>query len=124
MSSRPYLKPFKVVTDGDMSDDIVSKPTIISNVSMISYDVSWTGTSPVGTVSVEISNTYSENVDGSVRDAGNWTALPLGGSVAVSGDSDSGAIDIDASGFNAVRFKYTSTSGVGTMNVTVSGKVS
>lgn len=123
MSSRPILSPFQVITDGSMAASITSAPTIIQNVSMVSYDISWTGTAPVGVMSVEVSNTYSQNVDGSVRNAGSWTALTLSSAPAVSGSTGSGFIDLEALSAFAVRLVYTRTSGVGTMNATISGKV-
>ena len=50
MSSRPFLKPFQAIKDGDMSADITSTPTIITNSSMVSYQVTWSGSTPVGNV--------------------------------------------------------------------------
>lgn len=90
---------------------------------MISYDISWTGSTPVGVMSVEVSNTYSQNGDGTVRNAGNWTTLTLSATPTVSGNTGNGGIDVDATGFYAIRLKYTRTSGTGTMNATINAKV-
>jgi hypothetical protein len=90
---------------------------------MISYDCSWTGTSPVGTITVQSSNTYSQNAAGVVQNAGDWNTLPLSGTASVSGNTGSGVVDVTASGLYAVRLVYTPASGTGTLNVTVSGKV-
>lgn len=122
MASRPILTPYPVVLDGDMSDDITSDITILTNLSMISYDISWTGTSPIGTISAQVSNSYSKNADGSTRDEGNWTTLP-GTSAAITGNSGSGFMEIDAAGAYAIRLFYDRTSGVGVLNVKVNGKV-
>lgn len=91
---------------------------------MISYDISWVGSTPVGVMSVEISNTYSQNGDGTVRNPGNWTTLPLSATPSVSGSPGNGFIDVEALGAYAIRIIYTRTSGTGTMNITISGKVS
>lgn len=123
MSSRPQAGPFSVITNGDMSGNITSKPTIIQKLSMIGYDISWTGTAPVGTMSVQVSNTYSENADGTVRNAGNWTTLTLSSPTPVSGATGNGFIDVDATGAYAMRLVYTRTSGTGTMNATITAKV-
>ncbi len=126
MASRPLIKPFQVITNGNMGSNITSTPTIIDNISMISYDISWAaGTSPVGTLSVEVSNTYSQNADGSVRNAGNWTTLVLatGDDPDVSGNSGHGFIDVAATGANAIRLVYSRTGGQGTMQAYVSCKV-
>lgn len=90
---------------------------------MLSYDISWAGTAPVGVMSVQVSNTYSQYADGTVRNAGNWTTLTLSAPPAVSGNTGNGFIDVDATGAFAIRLVYTRTSGVGTMNATISGKV-
>lgn len=124
MSSRPQFNPFPVITNGDMTTTLVSIPTVIQKLSMLSYDVSWSGVSPVGNISLQVSNTYSQNEDGSVRNAGNWNTVPLTGTTAVSGNTGNGFVDVDAQGAYAVRLVYTPVSGTGSLNATVNGKVS
>ncbi len=131
MSSRPQAGPYPVIggtlpnaVSGSMAANITSKPTIIQKLSMIGYDISWTGTSPVGVMSIQVSNTYSENADGSVANAGNWTTLTLSTTPSVSGNSGNGFIDVDATGAYAIRLIYTRTSGTGTMSATIAAKVS
>ena len=102
---------------------VITEPTIISNVSMVSYDISWSGSSPVGVITIQVSNSYSENADGSVRDAGNWTTLTLSAPTNVSGNTGNGFIDIDATAGYAVRLVYTKVSGSGNLNVIICGKV-
>lgn len=121
-ATRAPLKPHSVITNGDMSGSITSDVTIIQNLSLIGYDISWTGSSPVGAMSVQISNTYSLNPDGTVRNAGNWTTLTLSAATNVSGNSGNGFIDVELTGANAIRLVYTRTSGTGTMNATIAAK--
>lgn len=130
MSSRPQLDPFPVIggtqanpVSGDMSASITSKVTIIQKLSMLSYEVVWSGATPVGLISVQASNDYSQNADGSVKNTGNWTDLPLSIAPAVSGNTGSGFIDIDSHAGYALRLVYTRASGTGTMTVTATGKV-
>lgn len=123
MSSRPLLKPHLVVTNGSMSANITSDPTIIQMLSMISYHVTWAGTSPVGEITVEVSNDYSLNPDGTTRNTGTWNTLPLSSDCLINTNTDEGFIDIDANAGYALRLVYTRTSGTGTMQVTVNGKV-
>jgi hypothetical protein len=124
MSSRPLIKPFQVITNGSMSSSIISDVTIIDNISVISYDISWSGTSPVGTMSVQVSNTYRENANSTaVAVAGDWTSLPLSSTPSIASNSGNGAIDIDVTGFNAIRLVYNFISGTGTMNAWLSAKV-
>jgi hypothetical protein len=131
LSTRPQIKPFQVVVNGDMSANITSTPTIISNLSRLSYGISWSGTSPVGTLSVQASNDYALNPDGrTAANAGTWNTLTFmsGGSavqsIAVSGNTGNGFIDIGPCGAYALRLVYTKTSGTGTLQATVVGKVS
>ena len=106
-----------------MAGSITSAVTIIDNKTLIGYDISWTGTSPVGVMSVEVSNTYSQNPDGSVRDAGNWTTLTLTTPANVTGNTGNGFIDVDITAAYAIRLVYTRTSGTGTMQAYVTAKV-
>ncbi len=124
MSSRPQFSPHSVITNGNMAGSLTSEVTIVQKLSMISYDISWAGTSPVGAMSIQVSNTFTQNGDGSVRTAGNWTTLVLSSTTNVSGNTGNGFIDVDATGAYAIRLVYTRTSGTGTLNATISAKVS
>lgn len=106
-----------------MSADITSKVTILQNMSMISYAVSWTGTAPIGVMGVQVSNDYSQNGDGTVRNPGTWTFITLSPAPAVSGDTGTGFIDIVQTAAFAMRLVYTRTSGTGVMQATIIGKV-
>lgn len=125
MSSRPILAPYKVIDNQSMASIITSKPTIVSNISMIAYEVTWAGTAPMGTISVQVSNSYAVNDQGGVAVNVNvvWTTLPLSASTAVSGNSGTGFIQIPNLSAHAIRLVYTPTSGTGTLNAIVSGKV-
>lgn len=122
MSSRPILSPFSVITSGDMSSDIISAVTVIQTNSMVSYDISWVGDAPVGIMEVQVSNTYTQNGDGTPRNPGNWTTITLSTTPTVSGDTGNGAIDIDATAFYAIRLVYVATSGDGVMQAVIAGK--
>lgn len=129
MSSRPILQPQQVIggnssVSGTMTGNITSLVTIISNMSMMSYEYTWAGTSPVGSISVQVSNDFSLNSNGSVRNAGSWSTLPLSASTPVSGNTGTGFIDIDQLGAYAIRTVYTFVSGTGALTATYKGKVS
>lgn len=124
MASRPIIAPFSVITNRSMAATITSAVTVIQNTSMVSYDISWTGSSPVGSMSVQVSNTYAQNAAGGVLNAGNWTTLTLSATTNVSGNSGNGFIDVLATAGYAIRLVYTRVSGTGTMNATIAGKVS
>lgn len=122
MSSRPTFRPYSVITNASMTSQVISQVTIIDNLSQIGYDISWTGT-PNGTFTVQVSNTYKQNPDGSVKVAGNWTTVTLSSATNAVGSPGNGYIDIDAMSANAIRLVYTPASSTGTLNAVISAKV-
>lgn len=131
MSSRPQFNPAPVITNGDMSQaSLTSLITIIQKLSMVSYSVSWAGSSPVGSIAVQVSNDYSQNMAGQVSNPGTWNTLTfnLNGSpvtsLPVSGNTGVGFADIDQTAAYAIRLVYTKVSGTGTLQATVNAKVS
>lgn len=123
MASRPILSPYLIINGASMAATITSPPTIVQNMSMISYDISWTGSSPSGVIYAQSSNTYSQNADGTVANAGDWNNLPLSTPATVSGNTGSGVIEIDATAMFAIRIQYVPVSGTGSLSATVTGKV-
>lgn len=122
MASRPIFTPYSVITNGDMSASITSAVTILTNLSKISYSCTWAGTTPVGAVTVQVSDDYSQNGQGTVLNAGTWNDLPLSATCSVSGNTGNGGIDIASISFYAIRLVYTRASGIGTFNCLISGK--
>jgi hypothetical protein len=106
-----------------MTSTIHSEPLHIEMLSFVGFDISWTG-SPTGTFSVEVSNTYTLNADGSPGKPGNWTALTLSAAVTASGSPGNAFIDIDAISAAFIRLTYTPSSGTGTLNAVATAKVS
>lgn len=129
MSFRPLIKQFNAIVDGDMSAGIVGEASIIQNISMLSYAFSWDGSGVDGEISVEVSNDYAENADGSVKNAGTWATLTLqynGSSVteiAINTDTGNGMVDIFQTGAYAIRPRYTRIGGTGTLQAVMNGKV-
>ncbi len=129
MSTRTNLPPQLVITNGSMAANITSNPTILLSLTGCSYGVSWTGTSPVGTLAVQVSDDYALNANGTVKNAGTWNTLTLdvGGtavtSIPVTGNTGSGYIEIERTNAYAIRLVYTFGSGVGTLNARITAKV-
>lgn len=123
MSSRPQFNPYPVILDGDMSGNLVSEVTVVQKLSLVSYACSWTGASPVGAVSVQVSNDYSQNMDGTVKNPGTWNTLPLSAPTGVTGNTGNGFIDLDANAGYAMRLLYTAASGTGVFQAIVTAKV-
>lgn len=130
MSTRSNARPFPVIINGDMSlASIISKPTVLQSLTIASYSYSWAGSGISGTISIQVSNDYSINADGTVNNAGTWVAVPIasGGttanSVVLTGNSGEGFIE-GGSGAYAVRTVYTRVSGTGSLQAIFVGKVS
>lgn len=129
MSTRPQLSQIPVITNGDMSGSLTGKPSIVDKLSMMSYSFSWSGTSPVGTVSIQVSNDYALGANGQVSNAGTWSTLALqyNGStvstIAITGNTGNGLVDIFQTGAYAIRPIYTFGSGVGSLQVVFNAKV-
>jgi|ERR1019366_6402085 hypothetical protein len=122
MASRPILSPQQVITNGDMTSTVTSLVTILQTTGKASYDISWTGT-PTGTFNVQVSNTYTQDSSGQPANPGNWTTLTLSAPTLASGSSGNGFIDVTVTGAYAIRLQYAATSGTGTLNATIAGKV-
>lgn len=132
MSTRYQAGPFAVISAGAMVSNITSLVTIIPSLSMPSYSYSWSGSSPVGTIAVQISNDYSVLPNGNVNNAGTWTSIycnfngssTLANSVAVSGNTGTGFIDVPLTGAYAIRTIYTASTGTGSLTSLINCKVS
>lgn len=113
-----------------MAGNLISLPTILQSLTKIAYALSWTGSTPVGSASIQFSNDYSLNPNGTVNNTGTWTTaeLSVNGAastlVPVTGNTGTAFIDIDVTGAYASRLIYTAGSGTGSLNVIVNGKVS
>lgn len=121
MSSRPILKPFKIFDGVSLGGNATSDVTIIQSFAYVGFTIAWTGT-PAGTFAVQVSNDYSIDPSGEVKDAGTWTALTLSSTPTAAGSSGNDYVDIQGISSYAIRLVYTRTSGTGTVNATICGK--
>lgn len=80
----------------------------------------WTGSSPVGTLDVQVSNDHQEN-GGVVTNAGTWTSI-YASPQAISGNSGNIFLNVAAISAAFVRFVYTKTSGTGTLKLYFNGR--
>lgn len=130
MSQRTVLRPVTLPTIDMSQASSASTATVLQGLSMANYSVSWTGATPVGTLSLEFSDDYALSPNGTVLNAGTWNIAPVlvdgatvETTVAISGNTGNGMFDVTATGAYAVRLLYTRSSGSGTMTIVVSGKV-
>lgn len=129
---RPLISQNSVITNGSMATTQTSAVTPLKGISILSYAYVWSGTSPVGTVTVQVSNDYAVSANGlAVTNAGTWNTIPFvnaaGATVtsfAISGNTGNGFVDVVLTGAYAVRTVYTAGSGVGTIQVIANARVS
>lgn len=111
MGRKSVLEPYQIVSAGDMSSSFTGPETSVKNLDQITYEVIWSGTSPVGTIEIQTQ----------VKDVWQAIALPT---ISVSGNTGNHLITINAaSHFQKLRLAYVRTSGTGTMQVNIIGAV-
>lgn len=104
-----FLFNQQLVTDEDMNSDITSSSVDISEARSICAQIYWSGTSPIGNFYIQGSN-----------DDNNWANASSAS--AVSGNSGSLLINLDAPAFRFARIYYDNTSGTGTLQGLLSAK--
>lgn len=111
MGRKSVLEPYSIVSAGDMSASITGPETSVKNLDQITYEVVWSGTSPVGTIEVQTQ----------VKDVWQAIALPT---IGVGGNTGNHLITINsASHFQKLRLVYNRSSGTGSMTVSIIGAV-
>lgn len=114
--------PVRLLTNGDMSGNLISNGINLNQVFMFSIQAIFTG-APVGTLKLQISNddvpvgALGQNPAINVV---NWTDY-TGSSSAVAAAGDFMWIVSDG-GYQWVRAVYTFTSGTGSLNIEYNGK--
>lgn len=80
------------------------------------------GTAPAGTLQVQTSLDYDENISRVVVNAGNWVQLPLSPSPSIMGSADTIFIDLNQIPGTFLRIVYTKTSGNGLLDAYITAK--
>ena len=117
MGRKNVVKSHSMFDAVDISTNQTSESTNVLNLDKASIQVNWSGTSPVGVLEIEATNQDPEN-SSSV-----WRSLDLGAVVNISGNTGEHDIILNEIPFWAIRLKYTSTSGTGSLNATLTMKV-
>lgn len=115
MSRKNVIQPYRLVTNGSTGATFTSSVINLPWLDNICIESAWTGTA-VGTIKVEGSS--SGNVYEFLKDV-------VGNDIqhTVSGVADNGMFDLNQLSFNYLRVVFTRTSGTGTINIWVSGKM-
>lgn len=120
MGRKNAILPFKAIDAGDMSADITSEVTDMMFQDNALYQVSWSGTTPVGELFVEVTNDdYLLNPSTAV-----WSRLDFGSSITVSGNTGNHIININQYPGRYMRLFYDAdaTPGTGTLNAVLTSK--
>ncbi len=116
------LNNFKIANAVSMAADITSTVTNIQFMDNIGIQMNFTGDA-VGPFYVQISADYQQNAQGVVTNAGNWVNLVLDPIPAATGTGGSIYIDMTQLSAPWIRLFYDRTSGTGTLNAFIVGKM-
>jgi hypothetical protein len=97
----------------NMAADITTDVTNVQYLDNIGIQIAWSGTAPVGEISIQVSNDYDAKLG-----IGTWTELDFGLPILITGNSGDHLININQVPFVALRLFYDSGSGTGTMTAT------
>jgi hypothetical protein len=124
------LKQFNTIQNGDMSGSLTSSVSSIEFLDNIGVQINFVDgvTTAVGNFQVQVSVDYNQDGFGNVLNPGNWTPIyftsaPLSGVDIPTTLGSPIFIDINQISAPWIRIVYTPTSGSGTANVWIAGKM-
>lgn len=110
--ARKNVLSYAMLDDANLASNITSSSTNVINLDKASIHISWAGSSPVGTFTVEARN--------SEKDA--WYTLDFGAAITVSGASGDHQLIFNDLPFYEIRLQYVATSGAGTVDAILTAK--
>ncbi len=124
MARKNTLLTYKIISAAALGTaSTTSAVTGIQFMDNIAMQFIWSaGSTPIGTIAIQVSLDYAQDSQGVVTNSGTWTALTISPSLAISGNSGSLYVDLNQLGAPWVRAVYTKTSGTGTLNAYIAGK--
>lgn len=112
MSRKNVVKSYNIFDEVSIAATQISASTNVINLDNASVHVKWTGSSPVGVLTVQARN--GEN------DA--WYDLDMGGTISISGNSGDHQLVFNSLPFTDLRLIYTRTSGSGNLTAALTMK--
>lgn len=118
------LQQFQLITSGDMSASITGPVTNIQFLDNIGVQFNFSG-APSGNFQIQVSIDYNQDINGNVINAGNWVPVTLSSGSVNANTSLGSPIYVDLNQLSApfIRVVYVRTSGSGTLNAFISGKM-
>lgn len=111
----------QVITDADMSSNIVSAAFNLRDRRNSCIQMNWTG-NPVGPFAVQVSVNHIQDTEGNVQVMGTFEDLPLDNNISANGVADDAYIELDGLSAPYIRVIYAAVSGSGSINAFISAK--
>lgn len=111
-------KGFKIFNQVDISTNQTSDIIYVPYLDNVGIVVSWSGTSPVGELKIEVSNQQENPNEAMV-----WGELDFGSTINITGNTGDHLISISQIPFNAIRLQYVSASGTGSLTANIEAKM-
>jgi hypothetical protein len=112
MGRKSVVKSYNLIDSGDLSTTFTSNVTNTLNLDKASIHISWTGTSPVGVITVEVRNGENDS----------YYELQFATTIDITGDSGEHQIILNEMPFTDLRLQYVATSGTGTIDAVYTAK--
>lgn len=106
-----------MIEDGDMSGNITSSVTNVENLDIAGILVEWSSSSINGVLTVEARHQKKDKAEQAT-----WYELDFGTAINIDTDNSFHQLVLNELPFTDIRIKYTSTSGTGTLNATLTAK--
>lgn len=113
MGRKSILNSYKMFDNVDISTNQTSNFTSVKNLDKAVIHIVWSGTSPVGTVTVQTRNADTES----------WKDVDMGGTISVSGNSGSHQLMFNEMPGIDLQLTYTASSGTGNLTASITAKV-
>lgn len=112
MARKNIIATYKMIDAGDMSGNIVSETVNVQNMDLAGIHVSWSGSSPVGTITVQARNGAADS----------WYDLTFPAPISVSGNTGDHQIVLASLPFTDIQLTYTASSGSGDLTARITAK--
>ena len=111
-AKKSWLNGYPLFSANNMSSNVTTSETDVTNYDSLEIWVDWTATAVVGILAVEVM--YNQS--------GLWTALSGLDAIPITGTSGNHQIMLKWVPFGKIRLTYTKTSGSGVLNATITAK--
>lgn len=120
---KPNLPLVNFIPSTSLGASFSSSPIRIFYQDNVAIQLDCTTSDAVGTFAAEVSVDYQENFPDGMAQNGNWVALPLPSTPTLAGANQVIILNLNQLSMPYIRISYTRTSGSGTVNGFIVGKV-